>query len=492
MESVDIDIPITMPKGPFEPSWRSLKNYKVPKWFQDAKFGIFIHWGVYSVPAFDNEWYPRNMYIQGHPAYEHHIKTYGPHKEFGYKDFIPMFTAENWDPDEWAKLFRRAGARYVVFVAEHHDGFALWDCSYTRWNSVRMGPKRDIVKELSEAVREQGLIFGVSYHRAEHWWFFEPGMHFDSDVKDPRFFDLYGPAKPASLDPFEPPSEKNVPPDKEFLNDWLLRAIELVDKYRPQVFYFDWWINNPAFEPYLRFFAAYYYNRAEQWDLGVVINYKIRAFPQGTAVLTLERGTAADIMKYPWQVDTSVCKKSWGYIKDHDYKPVSWIVHDLIDVVSKNGCLLLNIGPKPDGTIPDEQKRILNNIGSWLNVNSEAIYNTRPWKVYGEGPVKVTTGQFTDTKRAPYTSRDIRFTTKYIYPYGNVLYAIFMDWPENGILEIKSLGSNLRLFNGKIKFIELLGSNEPLEWHLDEASLKVRLPKERPCEYAYVLKIVSE
>ena len=174
---------IPYPKsGSFEPSWESLRRYRVPKWYADAKLGIFIHWGVYSVPAFGSEWYPRNMYVKGSPEYEFHLKNYGPHTEFGYKDFIPMFTAEEWDPDGWARLFEKAGAKYVVLVAEHHDGFALWDCSYTRWCAARMGPKRDLVGELAEAVRERGLVFGVSYHRAEHWFFFEPGTRIESDV----------------------------------------------------------------------------------------------------------------------------------------------------------------------------------------------------------------------------------------------------------------------------------------------------------------------
>jgi len=403
-----------------------------------------------------------------------------------------MFTAENWDPDEWARLFRKAGAKYVVLVAEHHDGFALWDCDYTRWNATKMGPKRDIVRELAEAVRDQGLIFGVSYHRAEHWWFFEPGMRFDSDVKDPRYYDLYGPAKPASLDPKAPPGPENIPPDEEFLRDWLLRAIELVEKYKPQVFWFDWWINHPAFEPYLRAFAAYYYNRATQWDLEVVINYKYKAFPEGTAVLDIERGLMEDITPFFWQTDTSVCKKSWGYIRDHEYKPVDWVIHDLIDIVSKNGCLLLNIAPKPDGTIPEEQKKILSEVGKWLDVNGEAIYGTRPWRVYGEGPTKAVSGAFKDTAREPYTERDVRFTTKYVYPHGDVLYAIVLKWPGDGVVSIRSLGTGLGLFTGKIEFIELLGSKEPIEWSHDTTELRVKLPKERPCDYAFVLKIVKQ
>jgi alpha-L-fucosidase len=463
-----------LPEGPFQPTWDSLKNYKIPRWYLDAKFGIFIHWGVYSVPAFQNEWYPRNMYIKGHQAYKHHLETYGPHSKFGYKDFIPMFTAEKWDPEEWAELFRRAGARYVVLVAEHHDGFALYDCSYSRWNSVNMGPKRDIVGELADAVREQGLIFGVSYHRAEHWWFFEGGMQFDSDVRDPRYYSFYGPAKPSDTEP-----------DEEFLEDWLRRACELVDKYRPQIFWFDWWIEQPAFEPYLRFFAAYYYNRAAQWGQNVVINYKHKSFPERAAVLDIERGKIDHIRPLFWQTDTSICKKSWGYILDHDYKSAGSIIRDLVDIVSKNGCLLLNIAPKPDGTIPDEQRKILLEIGRWLNVNGEAIYGSRPWKVYGEGPTKVVEGEFKESAGEPFTSRDIRFTCK-----GDTLYAILLDWPGEEVA-VRSLSTLLRLYQGEIFNVEMLGADEPLQWTRNEDGLKVKMPKQKPCEYAYILKITK-
>jgi len=466
-------------KEPFKPTWESLKRYRVPGWYLDAKFGIFIHWGVYSVPAFQNEWYPRNMYLKGHPAYRHHLETYGPHSRFGYKDFIPTFTADKWNPDGWAELFRKAGARYVVIVAEHHDGFAMYDCSYTEWNSVNMGPKRDVVGELAAAVRRRGLAFGVSYHRAEHWWFFEGGMQFDSDVKDPRFRSFYGPAKP-----------RGTQPDKEFLDEWFSRACELVDKYRPQIFYFDWWIEQPVFEPYLRRFAAYYYNRAlewahfsEPWSTGVVINYKHNAFPAGTAVLDVERGKLGDIQPFFWQTDTSICMKSWGYIKDHEYKSVNAIIDDLVDIVSRNGCLLLNVAPRPDGTIPEEQQRILLEVGRWLEVNGEAIYGTRPWKVYGEGPTRVESGEFKEYKSSPFTRRDIRFTAK-----GDVLYAIFLKWPGEEAI-IRSLSTDLRLYTGKVGSVELLGSDEPVEWSRGEAGLRVKMPKSKPCDYAFTLKI---
>ena len=463
-----------LPEGPFEPSWDSLKKYKIPRWYRDAKFGIFIHWGVYSVPAFQNEWYPRNMYIKGHPAYNYHLKTYGPHDKFGYKDFIPMFTAENWDPKDWAKLFKDAGARYIVLVAEHHDGFALYDCNYTRWNSVKMGPKRDIVGELAEAVRNEGLVFGVSYHRAEHWWFFEGGMQFNSDVRDPKYYDFYGPAKPS-----------DTQPDEEFLIDWLRRACELVDKYKPQIFWFDWWIEQPAFEPYLRFFAAYYYNRAFEWDTGVVINYKHDAFPEGMAVLDIERGGLDNIRQDFWQTDTSICRKSWGYIKDHDYKSADSIIDNLVDIVSKNGCLLLNIAPKPDGTIPEEQKKILLNIGDWLKVNGEAIYGSKPWIVYGEGPTKVVGGEFREEASGPFTGKDIRFTCQ-----GDTLYAILLDWPGEEV-SIRSLSTVLRLYTDDIESVEMLGVDEPLQWARGEDGLRVRMPDKKPCEHAYTLKITK-
>jgi alpha-L-fucosidase len=277
---------IKVPEGPFQPTWESLEHYVVPEWYLDAKFGIFIHWGLYSVPAFRNEWYSRNMYLQDQPEYKHHLETYGPHKQFGYKDFIPKFTAEKWNPEQWADLFKKAGVKHVVLVAEHHDGFALYDCSYGKWNAVKMGPKRDVVGELSSAVHKQGLVFGVSYHRAEHWWFFEGGMRFDSDVKDPKYADFYGPAEP-----------QNTQPNEEYLDDWLGRACEIVDKYHPQLFYFDWWIEQPAFKPYLQKFTAYYYNRAGQWDLGVAINYKHNAFPERAAVLDVERGKLGKLQK---------------------------------------------------------------------------------------------------------------------------------------------------------------------------------------------------
>lgn len=459
--------------GPFAANWESLKGYSIPTWYQDAKFGIFIHWGVYSVPAFGNEWYARNMYRQDTPEFKHHLETYGPQISSGYKDFIPLFTAEKFDPDHWANLFRRAGAQFVVPVAEHHDGFALYNCRFSEWNAVRMGPKRDIIGELAEAVRKQWLVFGLSSHRAEHWWFFNGGMAFDSDVQDRRYAGLYGPAQPETL-----------PPNEEFLDDWLVRTCELVDKYQPQIVWFDWWIEQPVFRPYLQQFAAYYYNQGAQWQRGVAINYKHEAFPEEAAVFDIERGQLSDIRPRFWQTDTAVAKNSWGYIQNQEYKTAASLIGDLVDIVSKNGALLLNIGPRPDGTIPEAEETILLEIGRWLHLNGEAIYGTRPWKIFGEGPTRIESGSFTDTKRAAFTSQDIRFTTR-----EETLYATVLMWPEDGTVTIKTLATGSNVFRQQVGKVEMLGSDEELRWRHDADGLSVELPASKPYEHAFVLKI---
>jgi alpha-L-fucosidase len=455
-------------QGPFQATWPALETYKVPDWYQDAKFGIFIHWGVYSVPAFHNEWYPREMYQQGSPVFEHHLATYGPPVRFGYKDFIPRFTAERFDARRWAELFRKSGAKYVVPVAEHHDGFPMYDCSFTDWSAARMGPKRDVVGELAAAVRAEGLHFGASSHRAEHWWFYDGGMKFDSDVRDARYAGLYGPAKP----------EKSQP-DEAYLNDWLARTAEIVDKYQPELLWFDWWIEQPVFQPYLQKFSAFYYNRGAQWKRGVAINYKKKSFPEKAAVLDIERGQLDTLRPLFWQTDTSVSEKSWGYIEGDKFRSAGSLVGELVDIVSKNGTLLLNIGPRPDGTIPEQAGKILLEIGGWLTVNGEAIYGTRPWKVYGEGPTKVVGGSFKDAAGGPFTAEDIRFTTR-----GNTLYAIVLAWPQDGRITIRTL-SGL----GRIKTVELLGSRQRLKWEQGQEGLRVQLPAEKPCDYAFALKI---
>ncbi|MCD8153293.1 MAG: alpha-L-fucosidase [Clostridiales bacterium] len=439
-------------EGPYTDTWDSLCEHPTPKWYEKGKFGIFIHWGVYSVPAFGNEWYPRNMYKKGSAENLHHVKTYGALDKFGYKDFIPMFRAEKFDPKKWLDLFQEAGARFVVPVAEHHDGFQMYASELSPWNAARMGPCRDILGELKEETEKRGLVLGASSHRAEHYWFFNGGREIpESDVNNPEFASLYGPAAGVTRDQS---SIYDNPPTQEHMEDWLLRTCELVDRYQPRLVFFDWWIQQYAWKPYLRKFAAYYYNRAAQWGAEVAIDSKFDTFVHGSAVKDLERGQLDHITPDLWQNDTSVAKNSWGYTVGNDYKKPSDLVLDLVDVVSKNGALLLNVGPRPDGTIPEEDAHILREVGKWLAVNGEAIYDTRYWKVFGEGPTQVPEGHFTDTYSKSFTPEDIRFTSK-----GNHIYATVLHWPQDGEIHIRSLGNDGKLLKSTIRDIELLGTD---------------------------------
>jgi alpha-L-fucosidase len=461
--------------GPFQPEWASLENYQVPAWYQDGKFGIFIHWGVYSVPAFGSEKYPREMYRSENSrfgTYRHHLETYGTPAKFGYKDFIPMFKAERFDPAAWARLFRKAGARFVVPVAEHHDGFAMYDSGLSEWTAAKMGPKRDIIGELAQAIRAEGLVFGISSHRAEHWWFYDGGRQIESDVSDPRYAGLYGPARPRTAK-----GQPQGQPDKAFLDDWLARTGELVDKYRPQIVWFDWWIEEPAFEPYRKKFGAFYYNRGAEWQKGVALNYKFGAFPDRAGVLDIERGQLAEIRPHFWQTDTAVSRSSWGYTKNQDYKTVDSLIGDLVDIVSKNGALLLNVGPRADGVIPDEDRAILLGIGRWLKVNGEAIYGTRPHRIYGEG-AKIGDGYMSEKKRRSYSSADIRYTTGQ-----GRLYASILVWPKDNQVTIATLAGE------KITGVALLGYPGRIAWRLEAAGLTVQLPVEVASRVVPVLRI---
>lgn len=457
-------------KGPYQANWDSLSAFTVPDWFREAKFGIFIHWGVYSVPAFEDEWYPRKMYMQGSAAFEHHVKTYGPHKEFGYKDFIPMFTADRFDAKHWLDVISDAGAKYMVPVAEHHDGFQMYKSELSHWNAAEMGPKRDILGELKQAAQEKGITLGASSHRIEHWFFLGHGKEFDSDVKEPLTpEDLYWPsmAEGNLHDLYSEPT-----PTEAFMQDWLLRCCEIVDRYRPSLMYFDWWIQHSALKPYLKKFAAYYYNRAAEWDMEVAIAYKHDAFMFGCAVPDVERGQFSEIKHFFWQTDTAVCKNSWCDTARNVYKTASALLCDLCDIVAKNGTLLLNIGPKADGTIGVENEAILHDIGLWMKANGEAIYGTHPWRLAQEGPTVVAEGQFTDQNDKVFTSEDIRFTVK-----GSALYAIVLRYPEDGKVCIHALGdkdaSKLPLFHGIIRSVSLLGFDKKPVWERVEEGLKI-------------------
>lgn len=475
---------------PYKPTWESLKQHSDPKWFDDAKFGIYLHWGVYSVPAYGNEWYPHWMYEdKEHPRrgnyYRYHKEHFSDPAEFGYKDFIPMFKAEKFDPDRWAELFEKAGAKFAGPVAEHHDGFAMWDSALTKWDAADMGPKRDIVGELAEAIRKRGMKFMTSFHHARKWWYYEYSYTPDRkyDTEDARYAGAYG--------LYPPVHEKEAAPTREYMEAWKAKLLEVIDKYQPDLIWFDGGLREKffrssigQFQQYKKEFMAYYYNKAEEWAKEVAVTYKHQDFPRGTAILDIERGRMGKLTEYKWLTDTSVDKRSWCYIKNPEYKSVNTLVDVLVDIVSKNGNLLLNVGPRPDGVIPAPARERLLGIGEWLKVNGEAIYGTRPWIIYGEGPAKTEGEIFKERQEHSYTAEDIRFTRK-----GNNLYAIVLDWPEEGELTIKSLNARTKLSTEGISSIGLLGSDSDLEWSRNEQGLTIKLPEARPCKYAFVFKI---
>jgi len=472
--------------GPFRPDWDTLRRFQMPQWYKDAKFGIFIHWGVYSVPGSQNEWYPRNMYQQKDPAFAEHVQRFGSQDKFGYKDFIPLFTASKWDPKEWAKLFKDAGARYVVPVAEHHDGFAMYASDISDWTAAKMGPHRDVIGQLAAAVRAEGLHFGTSFHRAEHNWFFDGGRTFRSDVNDPQFASLYGPAHHWLQEQPDVLMNDWTYVSPEYANDWLARAAEIVQKYKPDVMYFDWWIGQPNYRPNVTRFAAFYYNYAAKNGFPGVIDIKDYALEWHSGARDFERGMKEGIEPDHWQTDTSISNISWGYVDlAHDnFKSTDFIVHQLVDIVSKNGNLLLNIGPRPDGTIPDPVRNTLLEVGAWLKQNGEAIYDTTPWLVFGEGPTKVKGGAFHDQETPPYTSEDFRFTQK-----GTTIYAIAMAWPADGHFVVHSLGSAQQAKGLRISNVELLGSPAKLDWHQSPDALDFRVSSPPPGKFAFAFRL---
>jgi len=465
-------------QGPFRSDWASLQKYRSPAWYDDAKFGIFIHWGVYSVPAFGSEWYSRNMYQQGTKEFAHQVATYGPQSTFGYKDFVPMFKAEHFDARAWAQLFHDAGARYVVPVAEHHDGFAMYDSALSDWTAVKKGPRRDVIGELERAVRGQGMRFGVSSHRAEHDWFFDGGRAFDSDVNDPRNAELYGPAVAHLSKVDENLADDWTYVSQAWLDDWLARTAELTDKYHPDLIYFDWWIGHPTFRNTLPTLLTYYYNEGAKRD-GVVVNYKLGDLPEGAGTLDIERGQLRGIHATHWQTDTSISNDSWGYIEHDTYKSPTFIIHLLVDVVSKNGNLMLNVGPRADGTIPEGAQDTLRSMGRWLKINGEAIYGSKPWRTFGEGPTEVASGTFQDTKTKPYTAEDFRFTT------GNgKLYVIELGWPAKAEAVIHSIKPE-----DKVERVESVADHRSVPFSQDAGGLHLHLPSHPVGSDAYVYRI---
>jgi alpha-L-fucosidase len=396
--------------------WSTLQKHPVPEWFADSKFGIYAHLGVYCVPAFDNEWYPRNMYDPKHIVNKHHVETYGPLSEFGYKDFIPMFTLANFDAEEWAELYKQAGAKFAGPVAEHHDGFSMWASKVNRWNAKELGPRRDVVGELVGAIRKRDLKVITSFHHAFNLQDFIPAVE-GTDSADPKYEDFYG---------------KFKSPDAAY-ERWFIKLKEVIDAWQPDQIWFDFCLGKVP-DKYKYRFAAYYYGKEKEWNKEVIITRKNEDLPEGVGVLDIERGRMKDGSDALWQTDDSTAYNSWCWVEGLKVKPAEELIHELIDIVSKNGILLLNICPQADGTICDEQKRLLLDIGQWLRVNGPAIYATRPWQVYGEGPTRMEKGgSFLATVH--YTPQDIRYTQS---KDGKTIYAICLGRPA-GDITLRSL-----------------------------------------------------
>ena len=459
-------------KGPgkYEEKWESISQHPDPRWFVNAKFGIYWHWGPYSVPAFGNEWYPRNMYLKGNKANKHHTETYGDPSKFGYKDFIPRFKAEKFDAEEWAELFLKAGAQFAGPVAMHHDGFALWDSEITAWNAADMGPRRDLTGELERAIRKRGMRFVTTFHHAHTWNYFPRDPAYDTT--DPNYQDLYGPYE-----------DKDGAWEK-YCDRWESLVREVIDKYKPDLLWFDFGLAKMP-EKNKKSFLAYYYNKGVEWGREVAVTYKGDHLPKGAGIYDIERGREDKLVDYVWLTDTSVDKRSWCHIVNPEYDTTDQLIDGLVDRVSKRGCLLLNIPPRADGTIPQPVQERLLAMGKWLRVNGEAIYETRPWSVFGEGPTRVLGGSFAGHRIAAFTGEDVRFTAK-----GKVLYATFLDWPGEEAT-IRSLAKD-KIAGIGVASVRMLGIEKPLEWQHGEEGLRVRMPATKPCEHAFVLKVTLE
>ena len=410
----------------YEPTWESLREYKeIPQWLRDGKYGIYTHWGPYAVHAYgeNTTWYSFAMYREKDgEARKHFEKNFGElTPEFGYKDLIPKFTAEKFDADEWADLFAKSGAKFAGPVAEHHDGFAMWDTKYSEWNAAKMGPKRDVVGELEEAIKKRDMKFVTAFHHAANWFFF-PVWDERYDAGDPKYAGLYG-------QPHEPGEMRN----QEFLDEWYGKIIEVIDNYSPDFIWFDFALDSIP-EGYVKDFLAYYYNHAETEGKEVVVTYKGNDLVPATGVRDLELGQEPKLTYHEWITDSTVDDRgAWGYANDLIFKSPNRVIDNLVDRVSKNGYLLLNVGPKPDGTIPEEARELLLEVGEWLEINGDAIYGTSPWLIASEGPTNLGDASAIgfNESNVVYTSKDIRFTVK-----GDDLYATFLAWPgEEAIIE---------------------------------------------------------
>jgi len=501
--------------GPFRPHWESLRAYQCPDWFRDAKFGIWAHWSPQCVPE-QGDWYARGMYIQGSSQYNYHVRTYGHPSQFGYKDVCHIWRAENWEPELLIQRYAKAGAKYFVALGNHHGNFDCWNSKHQPWNCVNVGPKRDIVGTWEKVARAHGLPFGITFHGTPGrvWREFMP-VRYGSDETGPLKGVPYDGALTKrdgagkwwqGMDPaqFNGRPHASGDPCPEFVEDFMLRVQDVIDQYNPDLLYFDdncdWdfdagapsgrkldvWLGMPELTPPI---MAYYYNsniRRNKGKLDAVFNIKnVPQAVRSTLVRDFEMSQAGEIQPAPWQTDA--CIGGWHYnrriYEEHRYRTPESMVHLLIDVVSKNGNLLLNIPLPGHGRPDDDELAFLDKFGLWMEMNNEAIYSTRPWKIHGEGPT-MSGGEKPYGALPSYVPGDFRFTTK-----ESTLYAIALSWPRDGKVVIKSLGSDSPHFSARIERIGLLGSESNLQWSQDSGGVTVKLPSKPPCDFAYVFKI---
>ncbi len=482
---------IEIESGPFRPTRQSLRAYEIPQWFADAKFGIWAHWGPQSAIE-DGDWYARNMYMEGSPQYNYHVETYGHPSKFGYKDTIPAWKAEKWDPAELMALYKKAGARYFMSMGVHHDNFDLWNSKYQRWNSAAMGPKKDIVGMWAQAARNEGLKFAVSEHLwITYKWFSVSHGHDTTgplatvpyDGANPKFFDLY-----VDCDEVETQldwNESNIP--EWWKRHWYMRIKDLVDNYQPDLLYTDGAL---PFEDYGLALVAHHYNASAKRNGGkveaVYTSKRVQDTEHGIATLDVERGVVDSIWPRPWQTDT--CIGDWHYKRGITYKTPKTVIDMLVDIVSRNGNLMLNFPLPASGDLDLEERNVLSDITKWMAVNSEGIYATRPWKIYGEGPGSAKppeSSSFNESHRKDLTAADVRFTTR-----GATLYAFVMGWPDFDV-NIAPLGLNNQYRVGKIQNVELIGFDGKLQWIQSDGGLRIRVPEQKPCDYAIAFKITG-
>lgn len=479
----------------FDGSRDSLKSYQVPQWFQDAKFGIWAHWGPQSAPE-DGDWYARNMYMEGSPQYKFHLDKYGPQSKFGFKDVIATFKAERWDPEHLMDLYQKAGAKYFVSMGVHHDNFDMWNSKYQpRWNAAASGPKKDIVGIWKRAARKRGMRFGVSEHLSNSFDWLAPAHLSDKsgpyagvpyDGADPKFADLYHDytTMPEGFANSARAMGRDAP--ERWKLQYFNRIKDLIDQHEPDLLYTDGGI---PFDKYGLDLVAHVYNvsaRAHGGGVEALYNSKTRSdCAEGTCVLDMERGIVDRIWPAPWQTDT--CVGNWHYKKGASYKTPKTVIDMLADIVSRNGNLLLNFPLPGSGELDREELAVLAGITEWMTINGEGIYATRPWKVYGTGPstkVQPTPGvRFNENGRKALTADDVRFTSK-----GKTVYAFVMGWPA-GDAVISALGTKSELNPGKVEDVRLLGFGGKVEWSQGEDGLTVKMPANRISEIAVGLKV---